>query len=676
MAFTASDLIKILVAIFLPPLGVFLERGCNADFFINILLTILGYIPITRTLCLSTSTYLRGSEGNPPESELRGFSVPMVSVMTEAFTLAFCWRGWVLSAIVCCDDVKKSTKAITIPTDALTVQLMSRVGDVKLIVYSTLGLAASQYVSKEIHYYGQIDMGASTGCETFLTLLVPCLSQLVEQGRYDVNIARTGLSAVRCPLSAVRYPLSAIRYPLSACPSRLAKSMQTWTRTTRLLILRRHIRYHRRQPPHVFLTAHCQLTHSCYLLDAPGCEMTDMDISAALTPDDMALFGVSDRPCEIATRYFTKDSADSSAAQLLGGGGGGGGASDGRTFEQSLRLKNTLDAIEEQARVQPSWELLSILVNCEYSLYVLNQATPLRLNPFLSHWVEMIQRLAKTESDAGRLATDMTRTDGHGHVGTKDINVVRTEVAKSLLRFRNPAQFAQISPRGLYEKFVELRQTISFDIVPYIQMLEEEGIYEKTSFPDQGPEDCRTGSIETTKEVMTPRRPKLSDFQQWKQQVLSRLESNPESAIQELTHLPIELSSLDFLTTLLQDNMLERYSIDPAPVISDYIQHSLRLTEQMGEPPDPASEGSFAGVSITGSNGNSGQGIGHGREAQTRAVKLLLLFIRNLIRKALLPPEAIYFEIQEICVRYVWIKEVRDFRSFIEDGPTGDKASA
>ncbi|KAH9901064.1 hypothetical protein C8Q73DRAFT_636197 [Cubamyces lactineus] len=33
------------LAILLPPLGVFLERGCNADFLINILLTILGYIP-------------------------------------------------------------------------------------------------------------------------------------------------------------------------------------------------------------------------------------------------------------------------------------------------------------------------------------------------------------------------------------------------------------------------------------------------------------------------------------------------------------------------------------------------------------------------------------------------------------------------------------------------------
>lgn len=45
MAFTASDICKIILAIILPPLGVFLERGCGADFFINILLTILGYLP-------------------------------------------------------------------------------------------------------------------------------------------------------------------------------------------------------------------------------------------------------------------------------------------------------------------------------------------------------------------------------------------------------------------------------------------------------------------------------------------------------------------------------------------------------------------------------------------------------------------------------------------------------
>ncbi|EMF17724.1 UPF0057-domain-containing protein [Sphaerulina musiva SO2202] len=45
MPFTGSDIIKIIFAIFIPPVGVFLERGCGADLLINILLTILGYIP-------------------------------------------------------------------------------------------------------------------------------------------------------------------------------------------------------------------------------------------------------------------------------------------------------------------------------------------------------------------------------------------------------------------------------------------------------------------------------------------------------------------------------------------------------------------------------------------------------------------------------------------------------
>jgi uncharacterized membrane protein YqaE (UPF0057 family) len=40
-----SDICKIIFAILLPPLGVFLERGCGADLLINICLTILGYIP-------------------------------------------------------------------------------------------------------------------------------------------------------------------------------------------------------------------------------------------------------------------------------------------------------------------------------------------------------------------------------------------------------------------------------------------------------------------------------------------------------------------------------------------------------------------------------------------------------------------------------------------------------
>lgn len=39
------DVLRILLAILLPPVGVFLQVGIGVHFWINILLTILGYIP-------------------------------------------------------------------------------------------------------------------------------------------------------------------------------------------------------------------------------------------------------------------------------------------------------------------------------------------------------------------------------------------------------------------------------------------------------------------------------------------------------------------------------------------------------------------------------------------------------------------------------------------------------
>ena len=39
------DLIRIIFALLLPPLGVFLQVGLGLQFWINVLLTLLGYIP-------------------------------------------------------------------------------------------------------------------------------------------------------------------------------------------------------------------------------------------------------------------------------------------------------------------------------------------------------------------------------------------------------------------------------------------------------------------------------------------------------------------------------------------------------------------------------------------------------------------------------------------------------
>jgi uncharacterized membrane protein YqaE (UPF0057 family) len=39
------DAVRIIFAILLPPLGVFLQVGIGLHFWVNILLTLLGYIP-------------------------------------------------------------------------------------------------------------------------------------------------------------------------------------------------------------------------------------------------------------------------------------------------------------------------------------------------------------------------------------------------------------------------------------------------------------------------------------------------------------------------------------------------------------------------------------------------------------------------------------------------------
>lgn len=39
------DLIRILLSILVPPLGVFLQVGIGLQFWINIVLTLLGYVP-------------------------------------------------------------------------------------------------------------------------------------------------------------------------------------------------------------------------------------------------------------------------------------------------------------------------------------------------------------------------------------------------------------------------------------------------------------------------------------------------------------------------------------------------------------------------------------------------------------------------------------------------------
>ncbi|MCL4128467.1 UNVERIFIED_CONTAM: hypothetical protein GTU68_019881 [Idotea baltica] len=42
---SSGEILRVLLAIFLPPIGVLLEVGLTKHFWINIILTLLGFIP-------------------------------------------------------------------------------------------------------------------------------------------------------------------------------------------------------------------------------------------------------------------------------------------------------------------------------------------------------------------------------------------------------------------------------------------------------------------------------------------------------------------------------------------------------------------------------------------------------------------------------------------------------
>ena len=40
-----ADLLRVILSALIPPLGVFLQEGLNKHFWINLILTLLGYVP-------------------------------------------------------------------------------------------------------------------------------------------------------------------------------------------------------------------------------------------------------------------------------------------------------------------------------------------------------------------------------------------------------------------------------------------------------------------------------------------------------------------------------------------------------------------------------------------------------------------------------------------------------
>jgi hypothetical protein len=286
------------------------------------------------------------------------------------------------------------------------------------------------------------------------------------------------------------------------------------------------------------------------------------------------------------------------------------------------------------------WALLAEFLHCEYQLYRANIQTPLRYNPWLSHWVEVVQ----TEQTKFNISSSNGQASQSSPT-LDEIRKTRAEFVKTILEDYSSLQEEHRTPAALFQELGSSPSKL-FDLAPYIHMLEEEGIYEpfNNSIKESSTAPSRDENKVSLQQDSIPSRADL----------LVALKDDHLAALDQLTALPINLKSLELINSLLFSGALDDY--DPPILMHNFIQQALRKIESR----DTVTTNQDIAMTPASMNVDL--------DEQARAVKLLVLFMRNLISRNVVNPQAIFFEIQEICVRFIWVKEVRDFRNELESG--------
>jgi hypothetical protein len=365
-------------------------------------------------------------------------------------------------------------------------------------------------------------------------------------------------------------------------------------------------------------------------------------------------------------------------------------------FELSVRLGwlvdelSTLSGLSKGSvvpRLSPEdmEPLIVTVLNAEYLILKLTSAIPLRDHPFLLHWVTTVDRIR------GDLLANRDKL-GATEYGIQEV-FLKSRLEIIYCALKGMEEFAGVdgwpekhvgtlTPLQLMEHTLQIEgEPAWLDLTPYAMILDEAGItlswelaallpdpdpstrsptkqlanlnIDSTPSPVRGKATAPTTPTAPTKSSV----PSISDIEKY-------LRIEPVEIIRLLTRLPLDIPSLDLLTKLNESDILDNAGADTVHITREYVQHCLREIEKMGQ--DSSNSSNTSNVSANPSEESSEPA--RGREEQSRAVRLLVMFIKNLVRKGLCPVHELVYEIQEVCVRYIFVSEVREFRAWLEGG--------
>ncbi|KAI5793028.1 hypothetical protein EDC01DRAFT_79980 [Geopyxis carbonaria] len=390
---------------------------------------------------------------------------------------------------------------------------------------------------------------------------------------------------------------------------------------------------------------------------------------------------------------------------------------DGLSFYRVCEIHNTLDILAaSQSPITELWklrgqdkdgpdskqdaeDLLSVMLNAEFLLYYMYREHPLNLNPALSHWISICRGFDKFERETQKSEPKW---------GLRErVMKIRSIFVKGILS-DHVQKIAETTPQEIAIR----GHHYEIDIDRFREAVREQGIegYDSLVSPieldDETDNKAQPHQSRATAHNSTPaiqEHENITDIiykatrdeipAEFTNRFLVHIKNTPEllssypldllniptitglwtsnphltrgiiflilahggllqrrELIRSLEFLPISLGCLEMITEFATNTKILNND-EIARLIHGLLENGIRSAEAMA-------------VGWTGGLGEaydpSGGATVASRQAQSRHVRLLCLFIQNLFRKNVVMLEDIYYQIQDMGVKFMFVKEARD----------------